>query len=146
MNSIFDKAALEFKAYTSDDIGRLKNTVRSMAERGKTRDKIADEEAAFVQPVNQTKNATLNQLDRIKERILDRRPGPGASDLEKEAYRKLLQYADEGMSRLRNWIGDMFSKLIDIVKTVVIWIWEHVDFIFEKIANAFKNVFDIFFK
>lgn len=145
MNSIFDQAAADFKTYTSESIGRLENKVTSMAQKKKTRNQLTDEEAEFMGPVDETKSATLNRLDGIRDRILNKRPSSNASQKEKDDYRELLRYADEGMERLRGWIRNIFDKLLEIVQEIIEWIWKEVDRILEKIQDAFRTVMRLFF-
>ncbi|UJR29781.1 hypothetical protein I4U23_017328 [Adineta vaga] len=134
MASIFDEATADFKSNTSESIDRLQNTMTSMAQQAKTRNRFSDEEAEFIRPVNETKNATLDRLDGIKSRILSRRPDSNASQKEKDDYRELLRYADEGMERLRGWIRNIFDKVLDIVREIIEWICEEIDFI-DKMAS-----------
>ncbi|CAF2819798.1 unnamed protein product [Rotaria sp. Silwood2] len=116
-----------------------------MAERGQTNNEFDDEEAAFLRQVEKTKDTTVQQCEDVKKLIIGKRPSPNASQSEKDDYRELLRYADQGMGKLRNWIENMFSKLIDIIKQIVTWIWNQIVDIGKKIANAFKSVIDLFF-
>jgi hypothetical protein len=145
MNSVFDQAESTLKKSIKSDIDELENTTKSMAERGKTNNEFADAEAAFLKQVDKTKEAANQRCEDVKKLITARRPSSNASEKEKEDYRRLLRYAEEGMKRLRTWIENIFIGLIDIVKQIVNWMWKEVVGIGTKIANAFKDVIDLLF-
>jgi hypothetical protein len=145
MNSVFDQAESTLRSSIKSDINRLENTTKSMAEKGKTNNEFADEEAAFLKQVDKTKETAIQRCEDVKKVVTDKRPSSNASEKEKEDYRSLLRYAEEGMNRLRTWINTIFNGLINIVKQIVTWIWNQVVGIGTKIANAFKSVIDLLF-
>lgn len=143
MNSVFDQAESTLKSSIKDDIDILQNTMKSMAERGRTNNEFADDEAAFLNQVDKTKEAAIQRCEDIKKLVTSKRPPPNASEKEKEDYRRLLQYAKEGMDKLRTWINTIFNMLINIVREIVTWIWNQVADIGRKIANAFESVINL---
>jgi len=145
MNSVFDQAESTLKSSIKSDIERLENTTKSMAERGRANNEFAAEEAAFLKQVDVTKEAAIQRCEDVKKVVTNKRPSSNASTKEKEDYRRLLQYAEEGMNRLRTWIDTIFNTLINIVKQIVTWIWNQVAGIGTQIANAFKSLIDLLF-
>ncbi|UJR29783.1 hypothetical protein I4U23_017330 [Adineta vaga] len=145
MNLTFDQAESELKSSIQSDIKKLQNKVISMAQRGRTNNEFAAEEAAFIRQVKRTKDAASQRCDDAQKIVTSKRPSPNAPEREKEDYRTLLRYANEGMSRLQVWITNIFNQLINIVRQIVDWIWDSIVDIGTRIGSAFRDVIDLFF-
>jgi hypothetical protein len=145
MDSIYDEIESDFETYLQQTINNLQNQIAATAENGGTSNEFDDEEENFMRTLDATRNDVNRGIDQTKVAILSKRPNPDASDEEKSNYRKFLRYSANGLRRLQRWINRIFSRLIDIIKTAVMWIWNNVADIARKIRDAFKSLFNRFF-
>jgi Flp pilus assembly pilin Flp len=145
MNSTFDDAEAEIKNYIQISFDNLQKEVTQSAENRRTNNEFAADEAKLNGKVTAIQTGVYDQFEELKGGIFSKRPGPNASEKEKQDYRSLLQYADDGLGSLKHWISGIFSKLTDVIKSIVNWVRNGLSDIGTKIKNAFQSLADFFF-
>ena len=85
-----------------------------------------------------------SEVNRIKASIKDKRPSETSSQEQKDGYRVFLQAATAGFLQTQGLFAEIFSRLRNIVSTVVDWIRKGLGWIGSKIRDAFSAIRSLF--
>lgn len=140
----FDHISNNFKSYTEQRINRLETEVNTLSSRTDDIDELESQLGAKVENVKKDIN---DHIDEIQQTVISRRPHPDDKDYQKkrQQYVKLLQESTSGMDLLKKWFQNIFTRLKDIVTSIVQWIVQKVANLTQCIKNAFKALFEFFF-
>ena len=142
LESHFNAKIDQLKDVVEQSRTQIINVIRSKYPRPHKRN-INDLEASFRRDVEDLKTDMNYQVDKIKDQVLGHRPSPNQPDYPRKQaqYGELLRNSSAGMNSLMNWLKNLFSRLMDIVRGIA----KQMMAVFRYIKDGLSYLYHIFF-